>query len=108
MHYEIEHSRHVGHHALLRDLWCLVLVCGGLVAVYEHSPGWIVVLGVAVGLALAVAERVRKLRGPGRSVSVAPSGLPLGAGGCVPGGRPERERPAASSAVVIDGGSLGH
>jgi len=108
MHYEIEHPGHVGHHALLRALWYLVLVGGGLLAVYEHIPGLIVVLCVAAGLALSVAERVRKLPGPGRSVSVAPSGLPLGDGGCFPGGVPLRERPTESSAVVIDGGSLEH
>jgi hypothetical protein len=108
MQYEIENSGHVGHHALIQVLWYLVLVGGGLLAVYEHMPGLIVVLCVAAGLALSVPERVRKLPGPGRSVSVAPSGLPLGDGGCFPGGAPLRERPTEGRAVVIDGGSLEH
>ena len=106
MHYRFETFGHIGHHPLLRALPYLVLAGGGLIALYEHSPGSIVLLLVAAGLALAVAERVRKVPGLGRSVAVAPSGLPLGDGGCFPGGAPRRERPTASSVVVIDGGSV--
>jgi len=108
LNYRVENSGHIGYHALLRALSYLALVGGGVVAFYEHSTGLIVALGVAVGLALAVAERTRQLPGSRRSVSVVPSGLPLGDGGCFPGGAPLRENRTASSAVVIDGGSLEH
>jgi len=108
MHYRVENSSRVGHHALLRALPYVILVGGGLVALYEHRAGFTVFLVVAAGLALAVAERVRKLPGPGRSASVAPSGLPLGDGGNFPGGAPLRNNRTAGSAVVIDGGSLEH
>jgi hypothetical protein len=99
----------LGQRSFGRLCWLSALAGGGLIAACVYAPGIFLALAVASGLALAVAERVHNLPSSGRNLSsVAPSGLPLGDGGCFPGGAPSRENATPSSAVVIDGGSLEH
>ena len=105
----IDRFFHPGHDVLLRSLKYLLLVALTAAVAIELSPGALALLALGVGLAVAFAERVRKLGHPGSTVqSEAPSGLPLADGGCFPGGRPVRGQVATGKTVVLDGGSLGH
>jgi hypothetical protein len=95
-----------GHSAVWKTVKYLSLAIAGLIAIFEHSPGFLIVLAIAVAMVLALAERSRKLcSGPRLNPQASVSRL-LGDGGSFPDAEPEKERQESEPPRVLDGGSL--
>ena len=94
-----------GHNTVWRTVKYLSVALAGLIAVFEHSPGLLTVLAIAVVMVLALAERTRKLQGMSSVNPRASATRLLGDGGSFPGAEPETEHPE-STPHVLDGGSL--
>jgi hypothetical protein len=97
-----------GHNTVWRAVKYLSLALAGLIAVFEHSPGLLIVLAIAFAMVLALSERTRKLHGVSSVNPQASASRLLGDGGCFPGAEPEpeQEHQATGASSVIDGGSL--
>jgi hypothetical protein len=95
-----------GHSTVWRTVKYLSAVLAGLIAVFEHSPGLLIVLAIAFVMLLALTERTRKLGSEPPVNSLASASRPLGDGGCFPGAEPEREQQESDPPRVLDGGSL--
>jgi hypothetical protein len=95
-----------GHNTVWRAVKYLSAALAGLVVVFEHSPGLLIVLAIAVVMGLALAERTRKLSsGPHLNLPASVSRL-LGDGGSFPDADPEAEQQEAGAPRVLDGGSV--
>jgi len=98
-----------GHNTLWRTVKVLFLALAGLIAYFEHSPTFLVIVAVSIVLVIALTERIRKpVSEVSRNPQVSASRL-IGDGGSFPGAKPEEEKKTASgTARVLDGGSLEH
>jgi hypothetical protein len=97
-----------GHNSLWRAVKYLTLALAGLIAILEHSPALLVLVGIAFVLVLALTERARKLEsGASRHSQDADSRL-IGDGGSFPGARPEQEKRGPGKVSVLDGGCEKH
>jgi len=94
------------HSNVWRTVKYLSLAFAGLIAVFEHSPGLLIVLAIAFVMVLALAERTRKLQGVLSVNAQASDSRLLGDGGSFPGVEPEKEHQASGAPRVLDGGSL--
>jgi hypothetical protein len=92
------------HNTVWRVVKYLSLALAGLIAVFEHSPGLLIVLAIALALVLALIERTRKLHSESSLNTQAPAARLLGDGGCFPGAEPEKEDRASAPPSVLDGG----
>lgn len=95
-----------GHNTVWRIVKYLTIALAGLIAVFEHSPGFLIVLAIAVVMVLALAERTRKLQGVSHLAPQDATSRQLGDGGSFPGAEPEQEPQESEAPRVLDGGSL--
>ena len=84
----------------------LSLALLGCITVYRHSPGLLILPGIAFFLLHALVKRTSRI---GRGSAVKPQAAASrlsGDGGCFPGSAPEPVEHAAATPRLIDGGSL--
>jgi len=94
--------------SLWRILKYLLPAGVGILAIMERSPALLILLAIALGLILAISQRLENLHRQTPKDSQAASRRMIGDGGCFPCDPPEIERPRASPPRVLDGGSLEH
>jgi hypothetical protein len=97
-----------GHDTLWRAVKYISLTLAGLIAIFEHSPAFLIVLLIAYVLVLALIERARKRDTASSLPPYASASRFLGDGGSFPGAVPEEEGADSRPASVLDGGSLEH
>ncbi|MGD8629773.1 MAG: hypothetical protein PVH38_08225 [Gammaproteobacteria bacterium] len=95
-----------GHSTVWRTVKYLSLAAAGLIALFEHSPGLLIVLAIAFVMVLALAERIKKFQGVTPLNSQVSDARLLGDGGSFPGAEPEKEPEESEAPRVLDGGSL--
>jgi hypothetical protein len=95
-----------GHNNVWRAVKYLSVALAGLIVVFEHSPGLLIVLAIAFVMGLALAERTRKLRGVSPVYPQASVSRLMGDGGSFPDAEPEEEQQESGAPRVLDGGSL--
>ena len=95
-----------GHRTVWRTVKFLTVALAGLIAVFEHSPGLLIILGIAFVMVLGLTERTRKLQGMSHLTAQDSTSRLLGDGGSFPGTEPEKEQPVSEAPSVLDGGSL--
>jgi hypothetical protein len=105
-HFAFQHSSE--HHALLRAMKYLPIIAIGLLAVYEHSSGLLVILALGIGLSLAFKQRMDESGARASMVSASHTAHVAGDGGSFPGDRPMPDTPPKKHNTVIDGGSFEH
>ena len=105
-HIQAQALHFVGHGTVWRTVKYLSLAIAGLVAVFDHSPGLLIILAIAVVMVLALTERAGKLEARLPANPPAPGSRQLGDGGSFPGSEPETEPRTSGTPRVLDGGSL--
>ena len=95
-----------GHSTVWRTVKYLSLAVAGLIALFEHSPGLLIVLAIAFVMVLALAERIKKFQGVTSLNSRVSDSRLLGDGGSFPGAEPEKKLEESEAPRVLDGGSL--
>ena len=95
-----------GHRKVWRTVKYLSLAVAGLIAIFEHSPGLLIVLAIAVAMVLALVERLKRFQGVSPLNSQASDSRLLGDGGSFPGAKPEQVSEESEPPRVLDGGSL--
>jgi hypothetical protein len=95
-----------GHGTVWRTAKYLAVALAGLIAVIEHSPGPLIVPGIAFFILHTLAERKRKLESESPVNPQASASRLLGDGGSFPGVVPEQEHQSSGVPRMHDGGSL--
>jgi hypothetical protein len=95
-----------GHATAWQTIKYLSLALAGLIAVFEHSPGLLVLLALAFVIFTALTKRIRKLQSVSSVNPQDAASRLLGDGGSFPGVEPEKEQQEAGTPCVLDGGSL--
>ena len=95
-----------GHSTVWRTVKYLSAALAGFIAVFEHSPGLLIILAIAIVMVLALTERTRKLESGSPVNPHASASRLLGDGGSFPSARPEKVLQESEPPRVLDGGSL--
>ena len=95
-----------GHNNVWRTIGYISIALAGIIAVFEHSPGLLIILAVVFVMVLALSERTRKLPGMSHLATHDSTSRLFGDGGSFPDAEPEKEQKEAAVPRVLDGGSL--
>lgn len=95
-----------GHSTVWRSVKYLSVALAGLIALIEHSPGLLIVMGIAFIMVLALVGRIKKLESESPVNPRDSASRLLGDGGSFPGTMPEQVLQESESPRVFDGGSL--
>jgi hypothetical protein len=95
-----------GHSTVWRIVKYLSFALAGLIAVFEHSSGLLIVLTIGFVMVLAATEQTRELENELPVNPRASASRLLGDGGSFPAAVSEKEHQESGASHMLDGGSL--